>query len=260
MTTVFMLDGFGFSGFMPLTRLVQDLGGTRVQVPYNNQLGNNLPAVTAAVQTLDTYLNNPTYAGPKIVVGISMGTQVALKWQRDIPPTIPETELSFLHLASPENRFTGAAFNAPKIYGGGYGGRGLPKTVTYKNTFFNRQYDGVCDYPNIPKPRSVAIQNAMLGMAFLHINYFTVRLTDPNNVSYVETNPNGTQNIYMWSPTYPLPMVPGTAVNDPSQGFWQQLFGLKALQRQRDKTFADDQRYRTQVELSYDRPVYIPDP
>lgn len=255
MTTVFLLDGLGYSGFLPLTKIVQNVGGTRIQVPYNNQVGNNLQAIEAARNTLDTYLN--AYAGPKVVVGISMGTQVALKWQRDVTSSIPAGDLSFIHLASPENRFTGACVIAPKLWGPGYGGIGLPRKAKYPNTFFSRQFDGVCDYPNLPKANSTALMNALIGMGVIHINYFTVQLNDARNVTH--TDPDGTK--YIWSPTYPLPMVNAIASSFSStNSAWQKLFPGRAAQKQRDQTFADDQKYRPQVESGYDRPVIIPDP
>lgn len=253
MTTVFLLDGLVTSGFLRLMKIVQNIPGTKVPVPYNNLVYNNLQGIEAGRNTLDTYLNNPAYSGPKVVVGISMGTQVALKWQRDVTSRIPVEDLSFIHLASPENRFTGACFIAPKTYGAGYGGRGLPKTVKYDNTFFNRQFDGVCDYPNIVKPNSTALQNASIGMGIIHLNYFTVTLTDPNNVSYDA----GPLEHYIWSPTYPLPMV---SVNTAGTAVWGALFGQKALEKQRAQIFAEDSKYRWTAELGYDRPVTIPDP
>lgn len=287
-TTVFMLDGYGFSGFMPFTKIVQSLGGTRVQVPYNNLLGNYLPGITAAAATLDTYLKKAAYASSdKIVVGISMGTQVALKWQRDYGPTstLPTSgtgKLSFLHLASPENKFTGSVVRAGNIYGHGYGGVGLPGGGSaYDTRFFQRQYDGVADYPNATPTNPISILNAVAGMALIHTNYFTVGLDDAANQSFTDTD----GAVYTWSPTYPLPWLSPFPVTPPRKtnfitnflqgiradkiGVWPgklsptnkgAAFAYLPPSQQKTPLSELDAQYRSLIEVAYDRPVTIPDP
>src|SRR5512139_94951 len=195
MTTVFMLDGFGWDGFLPLTKVVQSLGPNRVQVSYNNDTPN-LTAITDAVHKLDGFLHDPQYDAKKTVAGVSMGCQVAYKWIRDVGPTSDVADVSFVLLANPENKFTGCSVYAPTIWGGGYGGRGIPDDTRFPVNNVIRQYDGVADYPNVPNPSWLALAHAVWGMARVHNNYFSVTLDDPRNRSHQEGNVT-----YTWSPT-----------------------------------------------------------
>jgi PE-PPE domain len=295
-TTVFLLDGLGWTGILGSIDIAKRLGAypnRLVQVPYMNWLGNYLPGITAAAGTLDDYLNDPFYADDdKVVVGISMGSQVSLKWQRDYGPdsTLPGSgpgKLSFLHLACPENRFTGVSYIAPEVYGGGYGGLGLPAEGTdYDTHFFVRQYDGVGDYPNVDNPNDIAIYNAVLGMGLVHLNYFDADLDADDNYTYVDAEHPGAGEVrYTWALTYPLPWVspielptPPRTVIPPTVGKGIRadligvypgplvpvgkgvVFAMLPPNRQRDSTEQLDDAWRSIIEAAYDRPVEIPDP
>ena len=183
---------------MPLTKIVQELGAKKdlIQVPYDNQKANNLEAITNAVETLDQYLH--AQSEPVTLVGISMGSQVICKWLRDKGPTtdLDPSKIKCVLRANPENRFTGVVYFDPKTFGGGYGGAGVPEDTPFKVIDFIRQYDGVADYPNVPKPNWVAVAHAVYGMARVHNFYFWVGLDDKKNKSYTVGNVT-----YTWSPS-----------------------------------------------------------
>lgn len=252
-TTVFLLDGFGWTGFLKFIAIAKKLGSApnrMVQVPYNNQVGHSLPNVVAGAAMLDGLLHNPLYEDDdKVVLGISMGSQVALYWQRVYGPasTVPASgagKLRFLHLACPENRFTGVSVIAPDTWGGGYDGIGLPTGGTkYDTEFFHRQHDGVADYPNKPNPNGTAVANAVAGMALVHNNYFNVTLDDTQNVTFVDSSHPGTGVVkYTVAPTFPMPLLSAAG-----------LFGKEYAMRR-------DQEVRPQVEMAYDRPKHVPMP
>lgn len=254
-TTVFLIDGYAYTGFLRLTKIAQSLGAGPnqfVQVNYANNIPNYLPGIQAAVQTLDALLNNPAYGGPKVVCGISMGTQVAYKWIRDISPTSPigPSQLSFVLLANPENKYTGVTVSTT-AFGTGYGGSGIPNTCPYSVQNFVRQYDGVGDYPNQPNPNQTALDNAWLGMAVLHNNYFYVGLNDDTNWSHAEGPTNNL--VYTWAQTYPLPLAGG--MND-----LYQFFNANPVPSFGSPSQLQDEQQRPIIEAAYNRPVAIPVP
>lgn len=255
--TVFLVDGFGYTGFLRFTKIAQSLGAAPnkfVQVQYNNQQGDNLPNIVAGVATFDQLVNSPQYAGPKIAIGISMGTQLLYKWIRDKSATASSyaqpSQLSFVLLANPENKYTGCV-QSTSAFGSGYGGAGIPDSCPYTVQNFVRQFDGVGDYPNLPNPSSTALTNAWLGMACLHNNYFYVGLSDRTNFSHVE---GPTSNLtYTWNQTYPAPIVGGM------QDIWQ-FFNANPVPVVGDPVQGGDKTNRPIIESAYSRPVQIQTP
>lgn len=252
--TVFLLDGYGWSGMLRYANIPLALGangGTFVQVPYNNNIAGSPSNIQSAAQTLNTYLTG-NYTPPFVVCGISMGTQVAYKWLRDYGPSsaIPAANLSFVLLANPENAYTGSAVldTAAMLPAGTYGGLGAPANTPYTVTNVIRQYDGVADYPNVSTPNSTAIQNALIGMFDIHDAYMFVNLDDTH---YSVTDGNITTSWY--GPTYPAPTVaPFSILN--------YFLGIKYNPATADWTQSQDMQVRPTIEQSYNRPVKIPAP
>lgn len=252
--TVFLLDGYGWSGMLRYANIPIALGangGTFVQVPYNNNIAGSPSNIESAAKALNTYLTG-NYTAPFVVCGISMGTQVAYKWLRDYGPSsaITPANLSFVLLANPENPYTGSAVLDTSVLmpAGTYGGLGAPANTPYTVTNVIRQYDGVADYPNVSTPNSTAIQNALIGMFDIHDAYMFLNLSDTH---YSVTDGNITTSWY--GPTYPAPTVaPFSILN--------YFLGIKYNPATADYTQSQDMQVRPTIEQSYNRPVKIPAP
>jgi hypothetical protein len=202
MATVFLLEGaYSLGALGMMMRGSITAGNTVVTVPYNNwwpESGN----VGVAAALLNTYLNNPAYAGEKLVYGMSLGSQVACRWLRDYGPSssIPASDLSFLLLGNPERKHGGALAVDPVRFFNTYGGVGVPTGTPYDVIDFAVQYDGWADWPNALTPNATSIFNAQLGQGQIHnLGYFNVGLSDPGNLSITEGNIT-----YILSPHAPL--------------------------------------------------------
>ncbi|MGV0626700.1 PE-PPE domain-containing protein [Mycolicibacter minnesotensis] len=211
MSTVFTIDGAGWSGFLRfMCRGAVTRGKTVRTVKYPNTYFDHLiyvPAVVAVrrgVQALDEMLiahfaDNPD-ADDVLVYAVSMGAQVACKWLRERGPTsgVPTDKVSFLLLANPEQPFHGIYRADPRLVRfmtlPDYGGVGVPAGTPFAVTDLCRQYDGMADFPNLPAARvtALAVLNALLGLVTVHNNYFRVDLdssanmrTRRGNITYV---------------------------------------------------------------------------
>ncbi|OBG32433.1 PE-PPE domain-containing protein [Mycolicibacter heraklionensis] len=247
-------------------------GDTVYRLPYVNTAG--IEYIDHGVDLLDTKLRNT--AGEILVFAYSEGAQVATKWLRTKghpAPITPTSRLTFLFIGNAERRYGGFAYKH-STFDPVADTQGLPEplpdgtsTVHYQVTDFARQYDGVADFPNAPDIQQAiesvggvttdplnwilralqdvtnalignykdAALNAILGMNIVHNNYFTVTPDDPHNVRF--TDPDHPSVEYVWSPTYPVPLL-GIGATFPSLD--------------RDK--------RTLIEKAYSRPVTLPKP
>lgn len=159
-TTVFLVDGYGFKGYLVNISIVNDYrtkGATVTQFDYNNfdaTTGN----ITNAAQHLKTLAL--AAGGTVVFVGVSMGSQVLCNLLRSesvsntkhgLPFTLPfslgaETsslvDWRFILLANPEHVSTGRRTTAQ------YGGLGIPSTTPHPVTDIAAQYDFWADCPN----------------------------------------------------------------------------------------------------------------
>ncbi|BBX23277.1 hypothetical protein MTER_26880 [Mycolicibacter terrae] len=244
MSTVFTIDGAGWSGFLRfMCRGAVTKGKTVRRVKYPNTYFDGLryvPAVTAVqrgARSLDDMLtahfNGHPGAEDVLVYAVSMGAQVACKWLREYGPTsaVPAGRVSFLLLANPEQPFHGIYQADPKLVTfmklPDYGGVGVPADTRFAVTDLCRQYDGMADFPNLPAPQvdSLAVRNALLGLVTIHNNYFRFDIASPANIRTHRGNIT-----YVFSPTRVPPAC-----------------GLSALFPNRLK------KRRKRIENSYDR-------
>lgn len=148
-------------------------GRSRVMVSCPNQwpiTGHN-PNVDAdtSMRNLDAKMHEQT--GTFEVAAYSYGTEVVLKWMRELGPTssIDPADVKFILAGCPEMKFTGESYlwpatacaaiypgeiahttgcPTPPEFHGGYGvGYGLPAVCPWDVTFFTAQYDGHADAP-----------------------------------------------------------------------------------------------------------------
>lgn len=202
MSTVFTIDGAGWSGFLRfMCRGAVTRGKTIKPVRYPNTYFEGLRYVSAVravargAQTLDDMLtahfDDRPDADDVVVYGVSMGAQVACKWLRERGPTsrVPVERVSFVLLANPEQPFHGIYRADPELVTfmklPDYGGVGVPPNTKFAVTDVCRQYDGMADFPNLPAAQvaSVAVYNAILGLVTVHNNYFRLDLDSPDNMS-----------------------------------------------------------------------------
>lgn len=230
MTTVFTVDGAGWSGFLRfMCRGAVTKGKTVKRVKYPNTYFDGLRYVSAVkavergVQALDDMLTAHFNASPDaddvLVYGVSMGAQVACKWLREEGPTssVPTDRVSFLLLANPEQPFHGIYQADPKLVTfmklPDYGGVGVPANTRFAVTDLCRQYDGMADFPNLPAAQvdSLAVRNALLGLVTIHNNYFRFDINSAENIRISRGNIT-----YVLSPTR-VPPVCGLSALLPSR-------------------------------------------
>jgi hypothetical protein len=242
---------------------VTDAGDTLYTLPYTNAAG--AANIAAGVTLLENKLNATT--GQIFVFAYSEGCQVVYKWLRDHGATssIDPVRLAFLLIGNSERKY-GGLIAGHSAFSPIADTAGLPATVRYSVIDFVRQYDGWGDFPSAPaitaaveslsgvglddnafvgamnavsklmanSAYSMALSNAIAGQALVHEWYIDVTPTDANVVTYID--PATPTVKYVWSPTYPVPLLGGLALPQ------------------------SDQQMRTQIESAYSRPVVIPAP
>lgn len=267
----FNLTAVGLQYLLLNGTLVQP-GDTVYRLPYVNSSG--IDNINHGVDQLDAKLRSTP--GEILVFAYSQGVQVATKWLRTQghpAPITPTSRLKFLFIGNAVRRYGGFAYKH-STFDAVADTVGLPEplvdgtsTVHYQVTDFARQYDGVADFPDshdiqqaiestggattdpfnwliralqdvtnalIGSHKEAAL-NAILGMNLVHNNYFSVTPDDPHNVRF--TDPDHPLVEYVWSPTYPVPLL-GIGITFPSID--------------RDK--------RRLIETAYTRPVILPQP
>lgn len=159
----------------------------------------------------------------------SMGSWVATAWLRDyaLNSPIDPDRVRFVLLGNSARKY-GGLFQAD-VNGG------VPQGNPFEVIDFAKQFDGWADWPGDPQVITSidAALNAYQGMSSTHLQYQGDRLDNPNNLSYEDSSTNVT---YMWSMTYPVPIL----------GAWA--------------TPSTDSDYRSNIEAAYNRPVDIPRP
>lgn len=140
--TVFLVDGFGFQGFLTNISIVSDYrrrGHAIVQFDYPN-----MNPTVGNIKASATKLSNlATQAGGSCVfVGVSMGSQVLCSLLRQVGRT-QLGDWRFILLANPEHRVTGRR-KTPQ-----YDGLGIPSDTPYLVTDIAAQYDFWADAPNV---------------------------------------------------------------------------------------------------------------
>jgi hypothetical protein len=241
-------------------------GDTLYTVPYVNNAG--AANIAAGSTMVDNKVNST--AGDILLVGYSEGCQVINKWMRDhgaSSPVTPTSRLKCLLIADSARKFGGFIYGHTIFAGLGDVG-GMGSTVPYSVVSLARQYDGWSDFPTgdadvqaalddlsilgsdddaiANAMRSIAAafnntdtfnaaENAVVGMSAIHTMYLNVTPDDPVNVTY--TDPAQPNIKWVWSPTYPVPLL-GSGNTFPQA----------------------DQALRQSIESKYDRPVTLPDP
>lgn len=277
-TTVLVIDPMG-TDIMPymgsLMRGTINTMGTAEKLPYVNLPG--LANVVAGTATLHARLTTGRAPNEKFVVfAYSEGAQVASRWLRLHGPDldIDPADIEFILIGNATRKYGGFAYHRT-VFAAVADIDGYPDNTPYKVTDFVRQYDSIGDFPT-GSPEILSALDSISGIGFgidlwaqaftaikailsnqdlinaveeaeagtlVHVNYFDVTLTNPNNVSYTPDISFGVPGnvTYMWSPTNVLPSLVGWA--------W-----LPKYQQQLD--FAQ----RESVESNWNRPVALPLP
>lgn len=165
-------------------------------------------------------------SGDVVIMAYSQGAVIGTRWLINDASTAPE---------SPDSLYVVLLGNQSQSLNGWStisGGVKTPNDGKYKVVDVCRQYDPLCDYPNIAG--LPAIMNALAGYTQLHGNYTNVDVNDPNN--WVRTVGNTT---YVLVPTEQLPMFT-----------WMRRIGLAAMADQLDA------QWKPVIESSYERAGY----
>lgn len=169
-------------------------------------LFGGVPAAEQWRDKLDAAIRNN--AAPYRLVGHSDGAQVLELWLRTSATTcgIDPADLEVVLTASPQNKYGGVYLNPAHEYYGLYrnfDGYGFPDDTPYRVRSFARQYDYYADHP-VDLTNELAVLNidAQKG---IHTAYYQVSLDDPNNIVHIEGS--NQQITYLWSPTFPLPLL-----------------------------------------------------
>lgn len=125
--------------------------------------------------------------GPKIAMGHSFGAVVITSWLRRYgsDPTAPSpAELSFITLASPENRSSAYAYTGRSTMFDYriQDGLGIPVDTRYRVVDTCRKWDGWCDW------HPAAVSTSQWGMWWLHTDYANIDLNGPANDVVVKGN------------------------------------------------------------------------
>ena len=165
-------------------------------------------------------------SGDVVIMAYSQGAVIGTRWLINDASTAPQ---------SPDSLYVVLLGNQSQSLNGWStisGGVKTPNDGKYKVVDVCRQYDPLCDYPNIAG--LPAIMNALAGYTQLHGNYTNVDVNDPNN--WVRTVGNTT---YVLVPTEQLPMFS-----------WMRRIGLSAVADQLDA------QWKPVIESSYERAGY----
>jgi diacyltrehalose acyltransferase len=172
---------------------------TCTNVSYPATLFSQAQGVTA----LNTALQKTQ--GQVIVFAYSEGAQVASDWiaQYSNTPNAPSpSNVSFVLIGNPQRAGTGWVACTGQAGGPLY--PNIPANNPYHITDIARQYDGWADWPNNRSSSGymTAAQNAEVGMATIHDNYFDVNMNSPSNIRWTQGNIT-----YVLVPTQALPML-----------------------------------------------------
>lgn len=175
-TTVFLVDGFGFKGYLANVSVVNDFrahGASIVQFDYPN-MDANAGNITVSAQNLGG--KAIAVGGTVVFVGVSMGSQVLCALLR-ASGAQRLGDWRFILFANPEHRVTGRR-KTPQ-----YGGLGVPSDTPYDVTDAAAQYDFWADAPNVGSPMSMAGMYSMLygnGVHMFGYNQLNPALTYPH--------------------------------------------------------------------------------
>ena len=161
------------------------------KVVYNSG-GIGQDVYTSGYKALKTALAQTP--GKKVIMAYSQGAVVATDWlTKDAKSsTAPSPVDMYLVILGNQSQ----ALNGRQVKAGG---AATPNNTAYTVIDICRQYDGVCDYPDIPS--FYAVLNANRGYSEVHGDYTDVDVNDPDN--WVRTVGNTT---YVLIPTEHLPM------------------------------------------------------
>lgn len=231
MARVFTLAGAFAARSSPNTLFRGDIvrGHDITPIPYNNW-GAMPWDISHGALLLNGHLQ--AYTPPFIVLAFNLGAQVANMWLRDYGPwsSIDPEDVTFILAGDATRKYGGRLYDADE--------NGAPDNTPYDVTNFARQYDGWADWP-ANEWNFAAVNNALVGATIVHTNYYNVGLDDTRNVVYRDTVSGSPGNIkYVFSPTYPLPVLDGWS-------WWPEY------QREQDATL------RPAIETAYRRPVLL---
>ncbi|MFN8227711.1 MAG: PE-PPE domain-containing protein [Mycobacterium sp.] len=142
-------------------------------------------SIDDGVSKLDAWIR--ATPGPKIAMGHSFGAVIITSWLRKYgsDPTAPSpAELSFITLASPENRSSAYAYSGRSAMFDYrvQDGLGIPADTRYRVVDTCRKWDGWCDW----HPDNIS--TSQWGMFWLHTDYTNLNLNDPANDVVVKGN------------------------------------------------------------------------
>lgn len=165
-------------------------------------------------------------SGDVVIMAYSQGAVIGTRWLINDASTAPQSpDLLYVVLLGNQSQ----SLNGWSTISGGVK---TPNDGKYKVVDVCKQYDPLCDYPNVAG--LPAIMNALAGYTQLHGNYTNVDVNDPNN--WVRTVGNTT---YVLVPTEQLPMFS-----------WMRRIGLSAVADQLDA------QWKPVIESSYERAGY----
>ncbi len=267
----FNLTSLGMQ-YLLLKGTLMESGDTAYRLPYTNLSG--IDNIDDGVDALDTKLRSTSGEILVFAYSQGCHVaQKWLRLHGHPAPVTPTERVSFLLIGNPSRKYGGFSYRH-STFDAVADTVGLPdpledgtSTVHYRVTDLARQYDGVADFPGAQDIQTAiesiggvttdpadwmvralqdvtnaligthkdAMLNALLGMALVHNNYFSVTPDDLHNVRL--TSPDHPLVTYVWAPTYPVPLL-GAGITLPSI----------------------DREKRLLIEAAYSRPVTLPMP
>lgn len=167
----------------------------RIDILYPNRyvILSNIDIAVAKVATL------AAKPGRAIFFGHSAGARALARYLRTDPDI---SDKVFVLTGNQERKYGGASVVGPLP--ADYGGLGVPEDTPHQVWDFARQYDAVADYPDEPNLTSLTniIASATEAGGNIHVDYSTVWLGDPSNLTVTEGNIH-----YVLAPTWPAPVA-----------------------------------------------------
>jgi hypothetical protein len=169
-------------------------------------------SLRAGVADLEAVMADPQYANdPLVIYGLSQGAGVANEEKRRLAARYPQgtssPDIEFVLSGDPNLPNGGLVSRFPGLYipilDLTFNGAAVTDSQ-FHTVEINRQYDGFSDFPLYPL-NVVADLNAVLGILYLHTNFFDVSLADDAQTATAIKDTHGDTDYYLFqTPDLPL--------------------------------------------------------